>query len=125
MDHEYLMLCKFSCFYLIQLLLSSACLDYLHNHDCYIDCNHYRNADCHGVAHVKLVLGTLVVPSETHEVVDLNDAEEVVDCVNDVVYQKDEASGTIEVDNVEHTDQQEQLQLLGWVVYQHYWYQKE
>ena len=67
----------------------------------------------------------LVEVGEAHVVVDLDQAEHVIDVTQSVVTPSDEASGAIEVDQVEDCDEQPDLKSLGWVVYRDDWDHEE
>ena len=69
---------------------SSALLNRLINHNSNIDCYHDCHVDYHGEAHLELHIVVQIERSEAHEVVKLDQAEEVIDDIHDVVLEQGE-----------------------------------
>ena len=84
---------------------SSALLNRLINHNSNIDCYHDCHVDYHGEAHLELHIVVQIECSEAHEVVQLDQAEEVVDGVQDVISNQNEPRRSIEIDDIEHGDE--------------------
>lgn len=69
----------------IESSLPSGFLNRLVNHNSNIDSNHNCHEDNHRKAHLELLHVVPVEMSEAQEVIQLNQAEEVIDYIHDVI----------------------------------------
>ena len=83
--HSTVVLLKLDLLDLGQSSHSSGLFNRLVYHNSNVDCNHHGDENYHGKAHIELLVVVKIESSEAYEVVQLDQAEEVVDHIHDIV----------------------------------------